>query len=282
MSPLLSVRIPVGHWAEEAVNFLLDHGNAFFHQFSSSLYWIVSGLEHGLSAPPASASIVVIALLAWWSAGWRAGLFALAGLALAVNMGLWHSTVVTLSLVICSELLVVLIGFPLGVLSGVSDTAERSLRPLLDLMQTMPAFVYLIPAVMLFGLGLVPGVISTFIFSIPPLIRLTSLGIRQVPRELTEASEAFGGTRRQTLWKVQIPVALPTILAGLNQSLMLGLSMVVIAAMIGAGGLGKDVLEGITRLQVGSGFEAGLAVVILAIVLDRITQGLGRRRKRRK
>lgn len=281
MTGVFAYRIPVGRWSEEAVNFLLDRYDSAFHHVSSGLYVVISALQHGLSAVPAPAAILALALLTWWSAGTRAGIFALAGLALIANMGLWDPTMVTLALVLCAELIVFAVGFPLGVLSAVSRRAERALRPLLDLMQTMPAFVYLIPAVMLFGLGLVPGVIATFIFAIPPLIRLTSLGIRQVPHDLIEAAEAFGATPAQTLWKVRIPMAMPTILAGLNQSIMLALSMVVIAAMIGAGGLGKNVLEGITRLEIGAGFEAGLAVVIVAIVLDRITQGLGHSKRRR-
>ncbi|HQU14502.1 MAG: glycine/betaine ABC transporter [Chromatiales bacterium 21-64-14] len=279
---LLPFSVPVGSWAEHAVNFLLDHYDAPFQHFSAALYAMIAALQGALLAVPAPLMIGLLGLLAGWSAGLRAGLFAIGGLLLAHNMGLWHSTVTTLGLVVSAEVLVLVVGLPLGILAARSDLVDRGLRPMLDLMQTMPAFVYLIPAVMLFGLGLVPGVISTFIFSIPPLIRLTNLGIRQVPADLVEASEAFGATWLQTLAKVQLPVALPSIMAGVNQSIMLGLSMVVIAAMIGSGGLGKEVLEGITRLQVGSGFEAGLAVVILAIVLDRITQGIGVRKRRRR
>jgi len=197
------------------------------------------------------------------------------GLLLSENIGLWGAFVETLALVLTAELLVMVVGLPLGVLAARKDGFHSVVRPVLDFMQTMPAFVYLIPAVMFFGLGLVPGVVATFVFALPPLIRLTNLGIRQVPRELVEAADAFGATASQKLFKVQIPVAMPTIMAGVNQSIMLGLSMVVIAAMIGAGGLGEDVLRGIQRLQVGQGFEAGLVVVILAIILDRITAGFG-------
>jgi glycine betaine/proline transport system permease protein len=212
-------------------------------------------------------------------AGWRNSIIAFSGLLLSENIGLWEAFVETLALVLSAEILVVLVGLPLGILAARNDRFNAILRPILDFMQTMPAFVYLIPAVMFFGLGLVPGVVATFVFALPPLIRLTNLGIRQVPVELVEAADAFGATEMQKLIKVQMPVAKPTILAGINQSIMLGLSMVVIAAMIGAGGLGEDVLRGIQRLQVGQGFEAGLVVVILAIILDRITAGFGTRKK---
>jgi glycine betaine/proline transport system permease protein len=170
------------------------------------------------------------------------------------------------------------LGVPIGIAAGRSDRTEAALRPALDFMQTMPAFVYLIPAAMFFGLGQVPGTIATVIFALPPTVRLTSLGIRQVPRDLVEAGLAFGCTSRQLLLRVQIPTALPSIMAGINQTIMLALSMVVIASMIGAGGLGNEVLRGIQRLDVGLGFESGLAVVLIAILLDRITQSFGARR----
>ncbi|WP_455379844.1 ABC transporter permease, partial [Acidihalobacter prosperus] len=208
---------------------------------------------------------------------WGLMVFAVLGLLLILNLGYWSALMETLALVIAAEVMVVVIGLPLGILGGRSDIANRLMRPLLDIMQTMPAFVYLVPAVIFFGLGLVPGVISTVIFALPPLIRLTTLGIRQVPHELVEASNSFGATWWQMLIKVQLPSALPSIMAGVNQSIMLGLSMVVISAMIGAGGLGNVVLQGITQLDVGKGFVGGLAVVILAIILDRITQSFGQR-----
>jgi glycine betaine/proline transport system permease protein len=278
---ILPVAVPIGPWAEDIVNYLLEHFDAFFQGVSNVLYVVIHTLQTWFAAVPVPVAIAIVTLGAFWLAGWRAALFAVVGLLLANNMGLWDASVQTLALVVSSEVLVLLIGLPLGILAAKSDMTDRTLRPVLDLMQTMPAFVYLIPAVMFFGLGLVPAVISTFIFSIPPLIRLTNLGIRQVPPDLIEVSEAFGATWSQMLFKVQLPAALPTVMAGINQSIMLALSMVVIAAMIGAGGLGGKVLEGITRLQVGLGFEAGLAVVIMAIILDRITQGLGLRKRRR-
>ena len=185
----------------------------------------------------------------------------------------------TLALVLSSTSLALLLGIPLGIWSARSPRCNQVLRPILDLMQTMPAFVYLIPAVLFFGLGTVPGAFATIIFAMPPVVRLTGLGIRQVPREVIEASHSFGATSWQLLYKVQLPLALPTILTGINQTIMMSLSMVVIAAMISAGGLGEVVLKGITQMKIGLGFEGGIAVVILAIVLDRITQGIAQMKK---
>lgn len=268
---MLDVRVPIRDWIETTVRFLQRQYGAFFDGFADGVEVVVSSLLSAFQAAPPLALIGVVALLAAWMAGWRLGLFAAVGLLLVDNIGLWTPFLQTLALVVTAQLLIVLVGLPLGILAASSDAAERILRPVLDFMQTMPAFVYLIPAVMFFGIGLVPGVVATFVFAIPPLVRLVNLGIRQVPTDLVEAAEAFGSTRWQKLTKVQMPVALPTIMAGVNQSIMLNLSMVVIAGMIGARGLGAEVLRGIQRIQVGQGFEAGLAVVILAIVLDRLT-----------
>lgn len=274
---MLPFRVPLRDWVSDAVDYLVREYAIIFDSFSAFVFFIVNNLKDGLMAVHPAVLIVAIAALTWYMAGWRVSLFAALGLLLSENIGLWRAFVETLSLVITAELLVMAVGLPLGVLAARKDKFDYFIRPVLDFMQTMPAFVYLIPAVMFFGLGLVPGVVATFVFALPPLIRLTNLGIRQVPKELTEAADAFGATGAQKLFKVQIPVATPTIMAGVNQSIMLGLSMVVIAAMIGAGGLGADVLRGIQRLQVGQGFEAGLVVVILAIILDRITAGFGQK-----
>lgn len=268
---MLDFRVPIRDWIETGVRFLQQQYAVFFDGFSDGVEVVVNGLLSTFQALPALALIAVVALIATWMAGWRLGLFAAIGLLLVENIGLWTPFLQTLALVVTAQLLIVLVGLPLGILAASSDGAERIMRPVLDFMQTMPAFVYLIPAVMFFGIGLVPGVVATFVFAIPPLVRLVNLGIRQVPTNLVEAAEAFGSTRWQKLTKVQMPVALPTIMAGVNQSIMLNLSMVVIAGMIGARGLGAEVLRGIQRIQVGQGFEAGLAVVILAIVLDRLT-----------
>jgi len=239
---------------------------------------MVEALEAGLMVLPAWAWIPVFAALAWWLAGRGVALFTAAGMSLiAYGMGLWTATMETLALVLASTTIALILGIPLGIAAAKRTWIHRLLRPVLDFMQTMPAFVYLIPAVLLFRIGAVPGVLATVIFAMPPVVRLTGLGIRQVPVEVVEASKAFGATPWQQLWKVELPVAMPTILAGINQTIMLALSMVVIAALIGAGGLGQDVLTGVTQLKIGLGFESGLAVVILAIFLDRVTQGLGGR-----
>jgi glycine betaine/proline transport system permease protein len=215
-------------------------------------------------------------LLALWRVGWKFAIFTILALALIIHMELWSGTMESLSLVLASTVIAMVIGIPLGIAMARSDMVASIVRPVLDLMQTMPAFVYLIPAAMFFGLGAVPGTIATVIFAMPPVVRLTNLGIRQVHAEFVEAGLAFGCTSRQLLFKVQLPNAMPSIMAGVNQTIMLSLSMVVIASMIGAGGLGNTVLTGIQRLNVGLGFEGGLAVVILAVILDRITQSFGK------
>ncbi len=276
-------RIPLRTWVENIVTWTRDTMRPAFDAFGDVVDTVIAGVLTLLSLPPNLVMIGILALLVTLLAGWRLGLFAVAGLLLVDNIGLWRAFMQTLSLVLTAQLLIVLVGLPLGIIAARSNTAERIIRPVLDFMQTMPAFVYLIPAIMFFGIGTVPGVVATFVFALPPLVRLVNLGIRQVPRELIEAADAFASTNMQKLVKVQMPVAAPTIMAGLNQSIMLNLSMVVIASMIGAQGLGTEVLRGIQRIQVGQGFEAGLAVVILAVLLDRITATLGNRtRKERK
>ncbi len=276
---MLPFRIPIKDWISAAVDYLVSEFSAVFDGFSEFVFFLVNNLKDGMLFFHPLILIAVIGFLTWRMAGWQNSIFAVIGLLISENIGLWVPFVETLALVLTAEILVMVVGLPLGIYAARSDRFNSIIRPVLDFMQTMPAFVYLIPAVMFFGLGLVPGVVATFVFALPPLIRLTNLGIRQVPKELTEAADAFGATNMQKLFKVQIPVAKPTIMAGVNQSIMLGLSMVVIAAMIGAGGLGTNVLRGIQRLQVGEGFEAGLVVVILAIILDRITAGFGQRKK---
>lgn len=276
---MFSFRIPIKDWISAIVDYLVQELSAVFDGFSAFVFFLVNNLKDGMLFLHPLILIAIIVLLTWRMTGWQVSLFALIGLFVTENIGLWEPFVETLALVLTAEILVMAVGLPLGIYAARSERFNAIIRPVLDFMQTMPAFVYLIPAVMFFGLGLVPGVVATFVFALPPLIRLTNLGIRQVPNELIEAADAFGATPMQKLLKVQIPVAKPTIMAGVNQSIMLGLSMVVIAAMIGAGGLGTNVLRGIQRLQVGEGFEAGLVVVILAIILDRITAGFGQRKK---
>lgn len=275
---MFDFRIPLRDWVSDAVRYLQVNLAPFFDAFADVVEAVIGALLTAFQYPPAGVVIAVLALLAAALGGWRVGLFAALGLLLIENIGLWTAFLQTLALVVTAQLLITLVGLPLGILAASSDRAERVMRPVLDFMQTMPAFVYLIPAVMFFGIGLVPGVVATFVFAIPPLVRLVNLGIRQVPNDLVEAADAFGSTAWQRLRKVELPVARPSIMAGLNQSIMLNLSMVVIAGMIGARGLGAEVLRGIQRLNVGQGFEAGLAVVILAIILDRVTAAVGSRR----
>lgn len=264
--------IDIGFWIERAVDFILINFSPVLDAFSLAVGLVAESIEASLLVLPSWLLIGIIALLGLWRVGLVFTGFAAASMLLVIGMDLWTETVSTLALVVSASLIALLFGLPLGVAMARSDTTETITRPILDLMQTMPPFVYLIPAAMFFGLGKVPGTIATVVFALPPAARLTNLGIREVSREHIEAGLAFGCTRRQLLFKVQLPLAMPSIMAGVNQTMMLALSMVVIASMIGAGGLGTTVLTGIQRLDVGLGFEGGLGVVILAIILDRITQ----------
>ncbi|BAH05747.1 ABC transporter permease [Clostridium kluyveri] len=269
----------VGPFFEFIVNWLTDNMEPFFHLITLINSTLIEGLETVLLSVPSIIVIIVFSLLALKLSGKKVAVFTAIGLLFIDCIELWPQTMETLALVIVSTLISLIIGIPLGILASRSEGFNRVIRPILDFMQTMPAFVYLIPAVLFFGMGKVPGAISTVIFSMPPAVRLTNLGIRQVPEDVIEAARSFGSTKSQMLYKVQIPIALPTILAGVNQTIMLSLSMVVISAMIGAGGLGREVYNGITQMEIGSGFESGIAVVILAMVLDRITQSLGHKKK---
>ncbi|WP_218185846.1 ABC transporter permease [Marinobacter gelidimuriae] len=233
----------------------------------------IDGLNDALMWLPPWALLLIIVGICWRVSNYRLAIGALLGMALVWNMNLWSPMIETLTLVVIATLLAIVIA------AALSDRLYRVIMPALDFMQTLPAFVYLIPAIPFFGIGSVSAIFATVIFSMPPAIRFTTLGIRQVPEELIEASDAYGATRSQKLFKVQLPMSLPTVMAGINQTIMLALSMVVIAAMIGAGGLGSEVWRAIQRLQPGAGFEAGIAVVILAMLLDRITQSLGKSRK---
>lgn len=268
-------KIPLGQWVDSLIEFLRFHFSTFFKSISEGLGDVLSLINSLLLLVHPLVFILILVALVWYISTKQAVIIAGLGLTLLWNLGLWEATIQTLILVLTATVIAIIIGLPIGILSAKNEIAYRIVMPILDLMQTMPAFVYLIPAVFFFRIGDVPGIIATIIFAIPPAIRLTSLGIRQVPEELVEASEAFGSTSMQKLLKVQLPLALPTIMAGVNQCIMLSLSMVVIAAMIGAGGLGSIVLTGIQRLDVGSAFEAGIGIVIIAVILDRVTQSLG-------
>jgi glycine betaine/proline transport system permease protein len=271
--------VRVGAWIEDIVDILLDNVTPVFDAIALVIGSIATTLESALIGLPAWLMIALLAGLGLWRVGWRFALFVVGAMLLIIGMGMWTQTMSTLALVLGATFVALLLGIPVGIAMAKSDLAEALVRPVLDIMQTMPAFVYLIPAVMFFGLGKVPGTIATVIFAMPPAVRLTNLGIRQVPKEMVEAGLAFGCTGRQLLFRVQIPSAMPSIMAGVNQTIMLALSMVVIASMIGAGGLGTEVLRGIQRLNIGLGFEGGLGVVILAVVLDRITQSFGHQRQ---
>ena len=264
--------IDIGIWVQQAVDFVLQHFGPALDGFAAAVGLLANSMESVLQATPDWLLILIVAVVGLWRIGWRFTVFAVAAMLLVVGMGLWSETMSTLALVVSASLIALLFAIPTGVAMARSDTVQALVRPALDLMQTMPSFVYLIPAAMFFGLGTVPGTIATVVFAMPPAVRLTNLGIREINPEFVEAGLAFGCTRHQLLFKVQLPLAMPSIMAGVNQTIMLALSMVVIASMIGAGGLGSTVLTGIQRLDVGTGFEGGLGVVILAIILDRITQ----------
>ncbi|WP_024302069.1 proline/glycine betaine ABC transporter permease [Pseudogulbenkiania sp. MAI-1] len=272
----------IGKFAEGAVNYLFEHFRGGFDAFSSGLGAVVELLENGLAAVPFIAMLVILVAIALWRRGVVFAIFVGLALEAIQYMGLWTQTVSTLALVIAATFFSLAVGVPLGIWGARNNRVEVVLRSLLDFMQTMPAFVYLIPAVILFGLGRVPAVIATIVFAMPPVVRLTTLGIRQVREELLEAGRSFGSTDWQLLWKIQLPNALPSIMAGVNQTIMMALSMVVVASMIGAGGLGEYVLSGIQRLDIGIGFEGGLGVVLLAIVLDRLTESFGVKAKKAK
>jgi glycine betaine/proline transport system permease protein len=267
--------LPLGKWVNNGVKYLLDHSAAAFDSFGAVVEAFATAVEHGLIAIPPMLLMLVAIGVGFWRLGWKFGIFVAAALWLIGLTGFWPQTMVTLGLTLSATIISLLIGIPLGIVSARNDRVNASVRPVLDFMQTMPAFVYLIPAAMLFGLGRVPGIMATVIFAMPPVVRLTSLGIRQVSSEQVEAGNAFGCTSAQLLWKVQLPIAMPTIMAGVNQTIMMALSMVIIASMVGAGGLGNDVLASIQRLDIGLGFESGLAVVLLAIILDRLTESFG-------
>ena len=282
------MRLDLGDAFAALIEWLQNNFEPLFDAITITIGVTIEGLEQALLFLPSWVMILLFTLLAWWVASRGVAIFSLIGLTLledvefalfgmeiAFGMGLWEFTMQTLALVATATLLSLLIGIPVGIWAAKNDVVDAIVRPILDFMQTMPAFVYLIPAVVLFGLGEVPGVIATFIFATPPCVRLTNLGIRQVSAEAVEAAQSFGSTPRQLLFKVELPMALPTILAGVNQTVLLALSMVVIAALIGAGGLGDPVVEGIQQLRIGIGFEGGLAIVILAIFLDRVTQAIG-------
>jgi glycine betaine/proline transport system permease protein len=271
------VPIPLGKFVERVVLWLTDNYSEAFDSITAVIDVVLNQIDNLLLWLPWPVSIALFMLLAWRSAGRSTALMTGACLYFLGSFGLWEEGMSTLALVVTAVFISILMGLPLGILSARSDRAEKLMRPLLDGMQTIPSFVYLIPAVLFFGIGNVPGVLSTVIFALPPMVRLTSLGIRQVPEELIEAAQSFGSSDWQMLTKLQIPLAMPSIMAGINQTVMMALSMVVTAAMIGAGGLGGNILFAIQRVELGMGVEAGLGILFIAIVLDRILQGYSKK-----
>lgn len=265
----------IGDYVEDAVVWIQDNLTWLLDGIAAVIEFVVDNLENLFLWIDPLVMAALICVLGFWRVSWRFGVFCIISMFLFFEMTLWPETMSTIALVLASSLVALVVGVPVGIAMSRSDRVEALVRPVLDFMQTMPPFVYLIPAAIFFGLGKVPGAIATVVFAMPPAVRLTNLGIRQVGEENIEAGLAFGCTPRQLLTKVQLPLAMPTIMQGVNQTIMLSLSMVVIASMIGAGGLGNVVLTGIQRLNVGLGFEGGLGVVLIAILLDRVTQTFG-------
>ena len=267
--------IPLEKWVNSAIGWIIGNFGGFFDVLNSVIENVVNSLSALLTSLPALLMIAILAVIAYFLAGWRMTLFTVVGLFFVISLGLWNDTMLTLALILVATTICLVIGIPIGILAAKSRGLEESIRPVLDLMQTMPAFVYLVPFVILLGLGAGPALIATVIFATPPAVRLTMLGIQQVPKETVEAAQAFGATPWQTLFKVELPLSLNSIRAGVNQVIMLSLSMVVIAGLVGAGGLGEPVVSGLQTLNIGQSFIGGIGIVVLAIILDRITRGIG-------
>lgn len=269
------IRIPIGDWVASGVDWLKVSLDGFFDVVSFIVKWLVESLADVLVAIPSPALIIVFALIGWLVRSWQLAIGTAITMLLVVAMNQWENAMLTLALVLIAAVIAILIAVPLGILAAKNETFSMIVKPVLDFMQTMPAFVYLIPAVVFFGIGFVPGVFATVLFALPPGVRFTELGIRGVDSETVEAGHAFGSTPGKILRGIQLPLATPTIMAGINQVIMLALSMAVVAGMAGANGLGKEVVAAIATLNIAQGVEAGLGVVILAVFLDRVTAALG-------
>lgn len=271
MNWLTEHKIPLGKWVESFVDLLNEHAEWLFNAIAVALTFLIEGITDILQWIPPILLVILFGAGAFWlRRSWKLTAFVVLSLLLIINMGFWEQTLETLALVLCATFCCMLVGVPVGIAAAHRPWLYTAIRPVLDLMQTIPPFVYLIPTLFLFGLGVVPGLISTVIFAIPAPIRLTQHGISSVPDSLIDAGEAFGATRRQLLWKVELPHAMPTIMQGLTQCIMLSLSMVVIAALVGADGLGKPIVRALSQVNLSMGIEAGLAIVIVAILLDRV------------
>jgi glycine betaine/proline transport system permease protein len=269
--------IPLAEWTESGVEWITDNFDGAFDLLSSAIDLIVGSMEYILLAPPALLMVAILGVIAFLLAGWRVALFTALGLVFVISLDLWEASMQTLALVLAATIVALAIGIPIGIIAAKVGAVEAAARPILDIAQTMPAFVYLVPTVVLLGIGAGPALIATVIFAMPPAVRLTMLGIQQVPKDTVEAAHAFGATPWQTLFKVELPLSLKTIMAGVNQVIMLSLSMVVIAGLAGAGGLGEPVVAGLSQLDVGVSFVGGVGIVVIAIMLDRITRALARR-----
>jgi glycine betaine/proline transport system permease protein len=271
-------KIPLAEWTDSAVDWITDTFEWFFDPLKDVIETIVGALEATFTTLPALLMVAILTVIAFFLAGWRVALFTVLGLLFVISLNLWEPTMETLALVLVAAAISLAIGIPIGIVAAKSRSVEAFIRPVLDVAQTMPAFVYLVPIVALIGIDEGPALIATVIFAMPPAVRLTMLGIQQVPRDTVEAAQAFGATPWQTLFKVELPLSLRSIMAGVNQVIMLSLSMVVIAALAGAGGLGEPVVSGLSQLDVGAAFVGGVGIVIIAIMLDRVTRGLEKRR----
>jgi glycine betaine/proline transport system permease protein len=268
---LTQYKIPVGDWASAVFDMLKDHFSGVFDAIGGAAGDLIAGFQWLLQAPPPLVIVAIFVALTWWlQRRWLTCLLVLVGFLFILNQGYWEETTESLTLVIVSCVVCMAIGVPIGIITAHRPRLYEFLQPILDLMQTLPTFVYLIPAIVFFGIGMVPGLIATVIFVLPAPIRLTHLGISATPPALLEAVVAFGGTPRQKLWKVEMPYALPQIMAGMNQTIMLSLSMVVIAALVGADGLGVPVVRALNSVNTSMGFESGFIIVVVAIILDRM------------
>jgi ABC-type proline/glycine betaine transport system permease subunit len=277
-------RIPLGRWVSDLIDWVIEYLGALFDVIAAIFLGLYTGAQWLLTTPPFWLIIIAIAAIAWLAKGYKLAIGTVIGLLLIAAMGQWTHAMQTLALTLVAVLIAVIIAIPLGIWAARSQTVSTIVRPILDFLQTMPAFVYLIPAIFLFSVGVVPGIVATILFAIAPGVRLTELGIRGVDKEVVEAGNAFGATPGRILRQIQLPLARPSIMAGVNQVIMLSLSMAVIASMVGAPGLGADIIQALSRINIALGFEAGLAVVIIAMILDRITgafAGTGRPRKTR-
>ncbi|HIW90517.1 MAG TPA: ABC transporter permease subunit [Candidatus Corynebacterium avicola] len=277
MGSFVNPDIPLGDWVSDGIDWFTDVFGWLLDFIGTVLGGMYDGVNAVLGAPTYTVMLVILALIAWVAGSWKVALFTVIGFYLVRGVNMWVQTMETLSMVFVAVVVAVILSVPLGIWAAKSSAVSAIVKPILDFMQSMPALAYLVPIMVIFGIGVVPGMIATLIFCLPPGVRFTELGIRQVDQETVEAGRAFGATPRHILFRIEMPLALPTIMAGINQVIMLALSMVVLAGMAGADGLGRPVVQSLQNLNVPLGVNAGIAVVILAIFLDRVTAGLGNR-----